>query len=570
MSDFRLLINGASTKGASCTVGEYLLTRLKQTGVDHLFGVPGDFVLGLFNQVLRSGVQYVGMCNELNAAYAADGYARLKGIGAFATTYAVGDLSALNGVAGAFAERVPVVAITGAPSTAHFRTRPLLHHTLGDYQIPRRIYEHVTVASTHLSDGETAPAEIDRVLTACLEHQRPVYISLPTDVALMRCAAPEPFVLPEPAPSERAALREALDEAVAMLDGASRPIIVGDLELIRFRLQADFAHLLERSRLPYATMMLGKTILDENHPQFIGLYQGELSRPYVRERVETADCVLTLGALMTDLNTGGFTVRLDGAKTIGANIRGVKIRHHHYADVYLKDFILGLAGRLSRRDTAQLDVRRASEGCVHRRTNRYDVEPNRRLTVGHLFDRVSHFLRRDTVAIAETGAALFSAAETLMPKGATFLGQMFYASIGYTVGATVGACLAAPGRRVVLFVGDGAFQMTCQDLSTIIRNHLKPVIFLLNNDGYTTERVICDRPYNDIQPWKYHRLVDVFGTGLAFDVSTEGELEAALDQAAAADSVVFIEVHTDRLDSSPSLKRVGAAVARAHQFEEVA
>jgi indolepyruvate decarboxylase len=332
-------------------------------------------------------------------------------------------LSALNGVAGAFAERVPVVAITGAPSTAHFRTRPLLHHTLGDYQIPRRIYEHVTIASTHLSDGETAPAEIDRVLTARLVHQRPVYISIPTDVALMSCAALKPFVRPEPAPSDSSALREALDEAVAMLDGASRPIIVGDVEHIRFRLQADFAHLLERSGLPYATMMLGKTVLDENHPQFIGLYQRELSRPYVRERVETADCILTLGALMTDLNTGGFTVRLDGAKTIGANIRAVKIRHHHYAGAYLKDFILGLAGRLSRRDRAQLDVRRASEGCVHRRTAGYGVEPNRRLTVRRLFDRASHFLCRDTVAIAETGAALFSAAETLMPEGATFLGR---------------------------------------------------------------------------------------------------------------------------------------------------
>jgi indolepyruvate decarboxylase len=551
-----------------CTVGDYLLTRLKQIGVDHLFGVPGDFVLAFFNQVLNSDVQYIGMCNELNAAYAADGYARLKGIGAFATTYAVGDLSAVNGVAGAFAERVPVVAITGAPSTAHFRTRPLLHHTLGDYHIPRRIYDHVTVASTHLSDGETAPPEIDRVLTACLAHQQPVYISLPVDVVRMRCAPPEPFVFPEPAPSDPAALREAVEETATMLDGASRPVIIGDVELVRYGLRAEFAHLLERTGLPYATMMLGKTVLDENHPQFIGLYHGDQSREYVRQRVETADCVLTLGALMTDFNTGGFTVRLNGAQTVSANVRTVMVRHHHYADVYLKDFILGLAGRLTRRDPAHLDVRRASEGCRHRRTAEYAAEPGRPLTVRRLFDRASRFLCCDTVAIAEAGVALFSAAETLMPEGTTFLGQMFYGSIGYTVGATLGACLAAPGRRVVLFVGDGAFQVTCQDLSTIIRNRLKPIIFLLNNDGYTIERVICDRPYNDVQPWKYHRLVDVFGTGLAFDVRTEGELEEALRQADAADSVVFIEVHTDRLDCFESLKRAGAMMARANQLDE--
>ena len=226
--------------------------------------------------------------------------------------------------------------------------------------------------------------------------------------------------------------------------------------------------------------------------------------------------------------------------------------------------MVGLAGQLSRRDPALLDVRRASEEYVHRRTARYDVEPGRPLTVRRLFDRLSHFLGRDDVAIAETGVALFSAAEMLMPEGTTFLGQSFYASIGYTVGATVGACLAVPGRRVMLFVGDGAFQVTGQELSTIIRNGLKPVIILLNNDGYTIERVICDRPYNDLQPWNYHRLVEVFGTGLAFDVRTEGELEEALHQAEAADSVVFIEVHTDRLDCFESLKGAGAAMARAN------
>ena len=182
------------------TVAEYLLTRLKEIGVDHLFGVPGDFVLGFFNQVLKSDLKYVGTCNELNAAYAADGYARIRGIGAFSSTYGVGELSAINGVAGAFAERVPVVVITGSPATANFRTRPLLHHTLGDYQIPLRMYEKITAASTQLVSAETAPAEIDRVLSACLSHQQPVYISLPSDVVMMKCHRPSAFLLPHARP----------------------------------------------------------------------------------------------------------------------------------------------------------------------------------------------------------------------------------------------------------------------------------------------------------------------------------------------------------------------------------
>ena len=503
------------------TVAEYLLIRLKEIGVDHIFGVPGDFVLGFFNQVLKSGVKYVGTCNELNAAYAADGYARIRGIGAFATTYGVGELSAINGVAGAFAERVPVVVITGSPATINFRTRPLLHHTMGDYQTPLRMYEQITVASTQLVSGETAPAEIDRVLSACLVYQQPVYISLPADVVMMRCNRPNVFPFPKPARSDQDALGEAIREALGMLEKAEKPVVVADVELIRFKLQKEFAGLLDKTGFPYVTMMLGKTVLSEHHPQFIGLFEGDRSRDYVRNRVESADCILQLGALMTDLNTGGFTTNLDDSKTISANIRSVKIKHHYYENVHLHDFILGLTEKLSRRDPATLDIQCAADGCVHRHTLPYRPDAQKPITIKRFFDRMSHFIEDNSIVVAETGVSLFSAAEMLMPEGATFIGQTFYGSIGYTVGATLGAGMAAQDRRTVLFVGDGSFQVTCQDLSTMIRNSLKPVIFLINNEGYTIERVISDRSYNDLQPWHYHRLVDVFGGGLGIDVRTE-------------------------------------------------
>ena len=441
------------------------------------------------------------------------------------------------------------------PSTVYFRSRPLLHHTLGDYQIPLKMCRHITAASTFLEDGESAPEQIDRVLSACLLQQRPVHICLPSDVVEMRCEAPKPFVFPKQPTSDQETLREALDEAVAMMNGAEKPVVIGDVELIRYRLEAEFARFLAKTGLPYATMMLGKTALDESHPQFIGLYQGDRSRDYVRQRIESSDCVLQLGALLSDFNTGGFTVRLAEDRTISANSHSVKIKRHYYPEVALSDFILGMAQRISPRDPASLEIKRATEGCTHRRTSPFEPNPASRLTVQRFFDRVSRFLPERSVVIAETGVALFSAAETLMPDGAKFIGQTFYGSIGYTIGATLGACLAAPDRQVVLLVGDGSFQVTCQDLSTMIRQGQKPVIFLLNNDGYTIERVICDRPYNDIQRWKYHRLVEVFGDGLAFVVHTEGELEAALAQAAGSDQLVFIELHTDRLDCSESLRR---------------
>ena len=549
------------------TVSEYLLFRLKEIGVDHLFGVPGDFVLGFLNQVLKSGLMYVGTCNELNAAYAADGYARIRGIGAFASTYGVGELSAINGVAGAFAERVPVVAITGSPATINFRTRPLLHHTLGDYQIPLRIYEKITAASTELVSAESAPAEIDRVLSACLSHQQPVYISIPSDMVMMKCKPPNAFVFPAPGPSDQDALGEAIKEAAKMLNKAQKPVVIGDVEMIRFKLQKEFAGFLDKTGFPYVTMMLGKTVLSEHHPQFIGLFEGERSRDYVRNRVESADCILQLGALMTDLNTGGFTTNLDDSKTISANINSVKIRHHYFQNVHLHDFILGLTKKLPQRDPATLEIQCASDSCIHRYTEPYQAEAQKTLTIKRFFDRMSHFIEDNSIVIAETGVSLFSAAEMLMPEGVTFIGQTFYGSIGYTVGATLGAGMADPQRHAVLFVGDGSFQVTCQDISTMIRNHLKPVIFLINNDGYTIERVICDRPYNDIQPWHYHKLVDVFGGGLGLDVRTEGELEEALGKAAKADGLVFIEIHTGRLDCPEALRSASRSMAKANQLD---
>lgn len=554
-------------KSSEITVADYLITRLKEIGVDHLFGVPGDFVLGFFNQVLKSDLKYVGTCNELNAAYAADGYARIRGIGAFSSTYGVGELSAINGVAGAFAERVPMVVITGAPSTINFRTRPLLHHTLGDYQIPLRIYEKITAASTELVSAETAPAEIDRVLSVCLSHQQPVYISIPSDVVMMPCQRPQAFLFPPALGSDPDTLGEAIAEALEMLDKAQKPVVIGDVELIRFKLQQDFAGFLDKTGFPYVTMMLGKSVLSEQHPQFIGLFEGERSREYVRNRVESADCILQLGAVLTDFNTGGFTTNLDDVETISANIRSVRIKHHYYENVSLHDFILGLTEKLTRRDPATLDIQCAADGCVHRRAELYQPDVPKPLTIKRFFDRMSHFIEDDAIVIAETGVSLFSAAEMLMPEGATFIGQTFYGSIGYTIGATLGASMAAQDRQVVLFVGDGSFQVTGQDLSTMIRNHLKPVIFLINNDGYTIERVISDHTYNDLQPWKYHKLVEVFGGGLGIDVRTEGELEEALTKAATADDLVFIEIHTGRLDCPESLRSAGQSMAKTNQLD---
>ncbi|MDP2036835.1 MAG: thiamine pyrophosphate-dependent enzyme, partial [Ignavibacteria bacterium] len=386
------------------------------------------------------------------------------------------------------------------------------------------------------------------------------------DMVMKKCKRPTDYLLPNHVVSDQESLGEAIYEATKMLDNSQKPIVIGDVELIRFKLQKDFTGLIDKTGFPFVTMMLGKTLLSEHHPQFIGLFEGDRSREYVRTRVESADCVLKLGALMTDFNTGGFTSNLDDSKLISANIGYVKIKHHYYENVHLHDFISGLTKMLSHRDASTLDIKSAADGCVHRLSVPYQSNEEKPITINRFFDRMSHFIKNNSIVVAETGVSLFSAAEMLMPEGTTFIGQTFYGSIGYTVGATLGAALAAQDRKVVLFVGDGSFQVTCQDLSTMIRNHLKPIIFLINNDGYTIERVIVDQPYNDIQSWQYHKLVDVFGGGIGIDVRTEGELEEALTKANKADELVFIEIHTDRLDCPNSLRSAGQSMAKTNNL----
>jgi TPP-dependent 2-oxoacid decarboxylase len=548
------------------TIGMYLLHRLKEIGIDHLFGVAGDFVLGFFNSVLKSEVSFIGTCNELNAAYAADGYARIKGIGAFSTTYTVGELSAINGLAGSFAENIPVIAITGVPATENFKKETLLHHTLGDYKIPYEMFQKITIASTLLDQPQRAAEEIDRVLFACLETKKPVYIAIPADMVDHPIEAPKPFVFPQKKQSNPDQLQEALKEAIAMIEKASQPIFLADAEVIRFGLQTQFKALLEKTGFPYATLMLGKTVLDEEHPQFIGQYQGIRTRDALRHRVEDADVIILLGGLLSDLNTGGFSAKLPAEKMISANIHSLKIKHHIYDQVELEDFMKGLEKALTKRSQTSLNIHPASQSCVHRRSMEFTSKRGQKLTLARFYDRISHFIEPKSIVLAETGSSMFSASETLMPKGTTFIGQTFYGSIGYTVGATLGAACAAPERRAVLFIGDGSFQLTCQDISTMMRQHLNPVIFLINNDGYTIERVIIDNDYNNIASWKYHKLPEVLGNGIGYDVHTEDQLDHALEQALKSDKLTLVEIHLERFDCSDSLKEAGEAMAKTNKL----
>jgi len=542
----------------STTVGRYLVERLKQIGIGHVFGVPGDYVLTFMDRIIESGIEFVGTCNELNAAYAADAYGRVNGIGALCVTYGVGSFSALNGVAGAFAEQVPLVVISGGPRMALRRPSMLLHHSVGDLGALTKVYENVTVATVVLSDPAQAPDQIDAALAACLVQKRPVAIEIPVDVVDHPCRAPGPFAPPAPAGSDPDSLDEALDEIMALMAEAERPAILAGIELHRFGLLESFDDLVDKSGLPVASNLLAKTVISERHPQAIGVYEGAMSRPEVRRVVEDADLLLCLGAWMSDIDLGIYTARLDERRMVNANSGRVRIHHHFYAPIALGDLVRGLAARMPAgglRHGPFVPAAKALDATTA-------IEPETQVSVKWLFSRVNELIGDDAIVIADAGDALFAAADLVMHRDVGFLGQAFYLSIGYTLPATLGAQLAAPTRRIMTFIGDGAIQMTVQEFSTIARHQLNPIVFVLNNGGYTAERLIHEGPYNDIQGWQNYRLPELFGGGWGVRVTTQGEFEAAVEKALAfTGGPSLIEIMLDPLDSSDQLKRLCAELA---------
>jgi indolepyruvate decarboxylase len=538
------------------TVGRYLVRRLEQLNLKHVFGVPGDYVLRFLDLIEESSMDLVNTCSELNAGYAADGYARMAGLGAVCITYGVGGFSAYNAVAGAFAERVPVVVISGGPRLGlRGRLHPyLLHHTIGDMNLQHDIFEKITQAAVVLENPVQAMRQIDETLAACLRHSRPVYIEIPADMCGEACGEPGPFEPDTSLHVDGEVLKEAVDETLALIKGASRPVILAGVEVCRLGAREALLHIAEHTGFPLATTALGKGVIPEHTPTFIGTYFGALANEETRKIVEESDLVLCLGAWMTDIDLGGYTARLDPGRMVIANSEKVGIKHHVYDHVPLKDFLVALGSSLS--STPSKARPTVHPFAAH--GSPFVPSPEAKLTTDRFWARANRFITDDHVIISDTGSATFESVKLCLPQKADYVCQSFYASIGYGVPAALGVKLAAPRYRPLVFVGDGAFQMTGQELSTIIRRNLNPVVFLINNDGYQVERVIYDNAYNNLQMWDYTRVPEAYGAPRGVRVATEGDLEAALAMAARLpDSLVFIEVSLERLDFSETLRGLG-------------
>ncbi len=535
------------------TVGDYLLDRLAELGVSEIFGVPGDYNLEFLDHIVaHRTIRWIGSSNELNAGYAADGYGRLRGMAAVVTTFGVGELSAANAIAGSYAEQVPVVHIVGGPSKDAQGTRRALHHSLGDGDFEHffRVSREITCAQANLMPA-TARREIDRVLSEVREQKRPGYILLSTDVARFPTEPPE-GPLPRYTGGTSPRALSLFVEAATGLIADNWVTVLADLLVHRLQVVKELEALLAADVVPYATLMWGKSLLDESSPNYLGIYAGAASAPAVRTAIEEAPVLVTAGVVFTDMVSGFFSQRIDPARTIDVGQYQSSVAGEVFAPLEMGAALEALAQILVRRGITSSPVA-ASPLDESPRAAAETPARDQPVTQQLLWDRLCAALTPGNVVLADQGTSFYGMADHRLPQGVTFIGQPLWGSIGYTLPAALGAGVAHRDRRTVLLIGDGAAQLTIQELGNFSREGLSPVIVVVNNDGYTVERAIhgATAPYNDIVGWKWTEVPGALGVAnhMAFRVQTYEELDEALTAAAEhQDRMVLVEVVLPRLE----------------------
>lgn len=451
--------------------------------------------------------------------------------------------------------------ITGSPGLRERVHNPLLHHMVRDFRTQYDVFEKLCIAGTEINDPQTAFREIDRVLAACQRFKRPVYLEIPRDMVHVVPGTPAPVPQPEPI-SNPQVLAEAVKEAAARIESAKQPVLLLGVEVHRFGLQDEVLRLAEKAQIPMAATMLGKGVVAETHPLYMGLYEGALGRQEVTKYVEASDCVVMLGTFMTDINLGIYTAELSIGDCIYATSEQLRIRHHHYHDIRLQDFIGGLS-------KAELTRRDATKAPTDWEPEPYVLAEDAAITVSRMIRRLDEQLaldeERDTVVVADIGDALFASTELTTHGHSEFLSPAYYTSMGFAVPASLGVQTARPEARVVAIVGDGAFQMTGMELSSLVRGGLPVIVIVLDNGGYGTERLLHpgDYQFNDVHGWQHHKLPEVLGGGRGYDIHTEGEFDAALAEAWGETSQPSIlQVHLSETDCSRSLERLAAMMSK--------
>ncbi|KAH8688632.1 pyruvate decarboxylase [Talaromyces proteolyticus] len=581
-------------------LAEYLLRRVRECGVRSIHGVPGDFNLVSLDQVERCGLQWVGNCNELNASFAADGYARVSGISALMTVIGVGELPALSGIAGAYAEHVPVIHIVGQPSRRVQADRLCVHHTLGngDFSVFAKMTAVVSVVAVTLDDPHTAPDLIDKAIHQCWLQSRPVVLFLPSDT------------VQSPVDGQKLSSRLNLsfqndqDEETRLVDKilhdiqhSKNPVLLVGGHGTRHDVFEDVLELIQLLQLPTFIAPTGQGIINEETPFYKGLYVGEYSAPCISRIVESSDLIISIGHIQSDLSTAGFSGKIESERMISLQRTNTTLRGSPY-NLFLK----GVLRRLITQWTVSSTFAHVDQECSLEKRDKDTCSPRmlcsllkirqtflqkltslpilslrKRQVVKHawLWPTLGSWLRHGDIVLAETGTSSFGIWETSFPTNAILISQYLWGSIGYTVGACQGAAQAARDcfgnqKRTILFIGDGSLQFGCQELSTILRLGLTPIVFVICNNGYTTERLIhgWQEKYNDIQNWQYRQLPAAFGAPArayrTYVIQTQAQLQNLLSNRKFNDCSVFqlVELYMPQEDAPETMKKIAQGLKK--------
>jgi pyruvate decarboxylase len=523
----------------------------------------------LLDQLLTNkDLKQVYCSNELNCGFSAEGYARAHGAAAAVVTFSVGALSAFDAIGGAYAENLPVILISGAPNSNDRATEHLLHHTLGtpDFSYQLEMAKKITCAAVSITSAIDAPDLIDSAIRTALRERKPAYIEIACNISAAPCAAPGPVsAVVNEEPSDPEALEAAVVAAAGYLRNKKKPVLLIGSKLRAGGAEKEAVQLAGALGCSVVVMAAAKSFFPEDHPQFAGIYWGEVSAPGAREIVDWSDGIVCIGAVFNDYSTVGWTAMPSGPDVLNADLGRVYFDGHDFSRIRLREFLSALARAVEKRDATMVEYRRIQS----ERPAEKPAKPDAKLMRAEVVRQIRPLVTADTTVVVETGDSWFNGMMLKLPGGARFEVEMQWGHIGWSVPAAFGYAVAAPERRIIALIGDGSFQLTAQEVAQMIRRKLPVIIFLMNNHGYTIEVELHDGPCNNIKNWDYAGLISAFnaedGKGRGLRATNGGELGEAIKVALAnREGPTLIECVIDRDDCTADLISWGRQVATAN------
>ena len=528
---------------------DYIIKNLEELGINEIFGVPGDYNFNILDSIQNNeNIKWIGCTNELNAGYASDGYARIRGYGALVTTYGVGELSAINAIAGSYAENIPIVHIVGLPSSKNIENKALIHHNTQDtdYKAFLKAYENITAAAAFIT-RDNAKLEIDRIFKALVKERKPVYIALPSDIAKMEISD---RYTDFNWTSDRDALEKVVQKIADKINDSEKPIIIADCLIKRFDAKIEFKEFISKSQIPVTNFVMGTNIVDFDNEQFLGGYAYEYSNPPAKKYIDESDCLISIGCIYSDLNSYGQHISKNLNDQIAIYGTYTYVEGKLYNNVKISEVLEHLTEIIEPKNIK-----------INRPVWEYEHKPayNNPVTSEYIYPRIQEFIKENDIVITETGTIPHAVSQIKFPHNVDIECQMLWGSIGWATPATMGACPAKPNSRVILLTGEGAHQMSAMEIGSILKLGLKPVILLINNNGYTTERMISNdfnAEYHNIAGMNYSKFARVFdGDVWATRVETEDDFDKALKVTQIMNKMCYIEIAADKTDSPTIIKK---------------